>query len=143
MHQRQCERGIGSGQDLDVLVAFFGSFRFARIDADEFGAIALGLLRVAPEMQVAGDAVAAPDQDQLALGEKLHAHAQLAAIGVQQRFAARARADGAIQQAGAQLVEKAPVHAFGLHKAHGACVAVRKNSLRVARGNRMQSGRNV
>ncbi|MNV98985.1 hypothetical protein D3C71_1942990 [compost metagenome] len=40
-------------------------------------------------------------------------------------------------------MEKAPVHAFGLHKAHGARVAVRQNGLRVARGNRVQSGRNI
>ena len=50
--------------------------------------MALGGLRVGPEVQVRRDRVAAPDQDQLALGEVLDVHAELAAIGRGQGLAA-------------------------------------------------------
>ena len=139
MHQRQCQRGIGAGQQLQMLMAFVGGLAFAWIYADQLGPIALGHLRIAPEMQIAGNAVAAPDQDELAFGKKFHPHAQLAAIGVGQRLAARAGADGAVQQAGTQLVKKAPVHAFALHQAHGAGVAVGKNRLGVVLRNVVQA----
>ena len=56
------------------------------------------------------DRVAAPDQDQLRLGEELDLHADLAAQSVASGLAAGRRADGAVQQRGAELVEKAPVH---------------------------------
>jgi hypothetical protein len=35
VHQRQCQRCIGAGQELDVLVAFFGGFALARVDAHQ------------------------------------------------------------------------------------------------------------
>ena len=67
-------------------------------------AAALGLLREGPEVQVRGDRVAAPDDDQLALGVVLEVHADLAAVGGGQRLAAGARADGAVEQRRAELV---------------------------------------
>ena len=139
MHQRQRQCGVGAGQQLQMLVAFVGGFAFAGVNADELGAVALGFLGVAPEVQIAGDAVAAPDQDELALGKVFDMHAQLAAIGGGQRLAARAGADGAVQQTRAELVEKAPVHALALHHAHGACVAVGEDGLGIFLGNQMQA----
>jgi len=59
VHERQRQRGVGAGQQGDVLVAFLGGFAAARIDADQLGAAPLGLLRIAPEVQVAGNRVAA------------------------------------------------------------------------------------
>ena len=94
-------------------------------------------------MHAAGDRVAAPDQDQPALGEELQVHADLAAVGGGQRLAAGAGADGAVQQAGTQLVEEARRHAFALHQPHGAGVAVRQDRLRVAPGDRPQPCRDV
>jgi hypothetical protein len=86
-------------------------------------------------MQVAANRVAAPDQDELCLGKKLHLHAHLAAQRLHQGFGTGRRADGAVQLRGAQAVEKAPVHALALHHAHGAGVAVGQDGLRVARGD--------
>lgn len=143
MHQRQCQCRIGAGQKLQVLVAFVGGFALARVYADQLGALALGFLRIAPEMQIAGNAVAAPDQDQLAFGKELHAHAQFAAIGSGKCLAAGAGADGAVQQAGAKLVEKAPVHAFCLHQTHGAGIAVGQYGFGRAPGNPMQALGNI
>jgi hypothetical protein len=71
-----------------VFVTLVGRFALARVNANEFGTVAFGHLGVAPEMQVAGDGVAAPDDDQLGLGKKLHPHAHLGAQGVHQTLAA-------------------------------------------------------
>src|SRR5256885_232654 len=90
-------------------------------------------------MQAAADAVAAPDEDEPAFGEMLHAHAQLAAIGQVQGLAPGAGADGAVQQRGAELVEEAPVHALALHQAHGACVAVGQDGFGIARRQGLQA----
>ncbi len=98
VHQRQGQCRIRAGAQGDVLVAFVGGFCLARVDAHQPRAVALGLLRKAPEMQVAGNRVAAPDQDQLCLRKKLHLHADLAAQRLRQAFAAGGGADGAVQQ---------------------------------------------
>jgi hypothetical protein len=58
------QRGVGAGQDGQVLVALVGGFAAARVDAHQPGALAFGLLRVAPEVQVAANGVAAPDEDE-------------------------------------------------------------------------------
>ena len=140
VHQPQRQRGVGAGQQGDVLVALVGRLRLARVDADQARALSPGLLRQAPEVQVAGDRVAAPDQDQLGLGKELHPHAHLAAQRTRQRLAAGGGADGAVEQAGAQLVEQTPVHRLALHQPHGAGVAVGQDGLRVACGDGCQPG---
>ena len=133
VHQPQRQRAVGAGQQRDVLVALLGRLGAARVDAHQLRAGALGLLREGPEVQAAGDRVAAPDQNQLAVDELLHAHAQLAAVGGGQRLAAGVGADGAVQQAGAQAVEEARRHAVALHQAHGAGVAVGQDGLGLPR----------
>ncbi|MPM26104.1 hypothetical protein SDC9_72605 [bioreactor metagenome] len=143
MHQRQRQRAIGAGQQLQMFVALVGGFGLARVDADQARTVALGLLCKAPEVQVAADAVAAPDEDQPAFGKKFHAHAELATVGVEQRLAASGRADGAVQQRGTQLVKEAAVHALALHHAHGACVAVGQHRLGVAPRDGVQARRDV
>ena len=143
VHQGQRQGGIGAGQQLQVLVAFVGGLGLARVYAHQARAVALGLQCIAPEMQAAADAVAAPDEDEPAFGEMLHAHAQLAAIGQVQGLAPGAGADGAVQQRGAELVEEAPVHALALHQAHGACVAVGQDGFGIARRQRVQPGGDV
>jgi hypothetical protein len=94
-------------------------------------------------VQVAGDRVAAPDDDQPALGEKAHLHADLAAIGRGQRFAAGHRADRAVEQRRAELVEEALRHRLALHQPHRAGIAVGHDGLRVARGDRLKARRDV
>ena len=48
-----------------MLMALVGGFALAWVNANQLGALALGLIGIAPEMQVAGNRVAAPDQNQL------------------------------------------------------------------------------
>ena len=146
MHQGQCQRGIGAGQQCQVFMAFFCRLAAPRIDTYQLGALALGLLGIAPKMQVAGDGVAAPDQDQLGLRKKLHPHAELAAQSVHQTLAAGRCADGALQQRGAKLVEKSRRHAVALHQAHGAGIAVGQDGLcgvATARHDGLQPRRNI
>ncbi len=127
VHQRQGQRGVGAGQQGDVLVALVGGFGLARVDAHQPRPGAPGGLGMAPEVQVAGNGVAAPDQDELGLGEKLDPHADLGAQRVDHGLAAGHGANGAVQQRRAQLVEKTTVHGLALHKTHGACVTIRHN----------------
>ena len=65
MHHGQRQRAIGAGQQGDVLMAFLGGLALAGVDANQLGAVAFGSLHMAPEMQVAGNRIAAPDDDQL------------------------------------------------------------------------------
>ena len=65
VHQRQCQCGVGARQQGDVFMAFFSGFSLARVNADQSGAIAFGLLGITPEVQVAANRVAAPDDDEL------------------------------------------------------------------------------
>ena len=139
VHQRQRQRRIGAGQQLQVLMAFVRSLGAARVDAHQACPRALGLLGITPEMQVAANRIAPPDHDEARLGEELHAHAHLAAQRVHQALAARRGANGARQLRGAEAVEKAPVHALALYQPHGAGVAVGQDGLRVARGDLAQA----
>ena len=139
VHQRQRQRGVGSRQQRDMFVAFLGGFGPARVDADQLRAAAPGLLGIAPEMQVAADRVAAPDDDEPRLGEKLDPHADLGAQRLRHAFAAGGGANSAVQQRRAEPVEKPPGHGFALNLPHGAAIAVGNDGLRVARRNRRQA----
>ena len=86
VHDGQCQRRISAGQQLNMLVAFVSGFGFAWVNANKFGTVALGLLCVAPKMQIAGDAVATPNDDKFALRKKLYLHANFAAQGLHQAF---------------------------------------------------------
>jgi len=133
VHQRERQRAVAAGRQRQVVVALLGRLGAARIDAHERGAGALGGQRDRPEVQVRRDGVAAPDDDQPALGEMLDVHAHLGAVGGGQRVATGVGADGAVEPRGAELVEEARGHALALHHAHGAGVAVGQDGLGGAR----------
>jgi hypothetical protein len=135
VHQGKSQRGIGARAQGDVFVALFGGFGLARVYAHQPCAIALGLLYVAPEVQIAADGVAAPDQDQFRLGKKLHLHAHFAAQRVHQALGTGRSADRAVQQRRAQGVEEARGDALPLHQSHGACIAIGHDGFGVACGN--------
>ena len=121
-----------------MFVAFFGGFRAARVDANQLGPVAFGQLNIAPKMQVAGNRIAAPDQNQIGVGKKLDPHADFAAKSLGQAFGSGRRTNGAIQLRRAELVEKPRGHALALHRTHGAAIAVRLNrfsGIRRAGGN--------
>ncbi len=140
MDHRQRQRRIGAGAHGQMPVALLGRQRAVRIDRHQRGAAPLGLLGARPEMQVGGDRIAAPDQDQPGVLHVLDVHAEARAIRVAQRRRAGRGADGAVQQRRTQLVEEARGHAFTLHQAHGAGIAVRQDGLRAARRDPAQAG---
>ena len=129
VHQRQRQRCVGARTQRDVFVAFVGRFAFARVDADELGTVALGHLGIAPKVQVAGNRIAAPNDDEFGFCKKLHPHADLATQGVRNPLGTRSGTNGAVQQRGSQLVEEARRHALGLHQAHGSGIAIRHDRL--------------
>ena len=144
LHQAQRQRGVGTRQQGDVFVAFVGGFGAARVDAHQPCAAPFGLLGISPEMQVAADGVAAPDQDQPRVDKLLHPHADFAAQGVRQTLSARCGTYCALQLRRAQPVEKAYRHRLALHVAHGARVAVGQHGLlQSARGQVAQARGNI
>nr|GEU28155.1 hypothetical protein [Tanacetum cinerariifolium] len=139
VHQAQRQGGIGTGQQRDVLVAFLGRERAVRVNRDQRGAVALGLLGAGPEMQVGGDGIAAPDDDQLGILELFHVGADRAADRVPVAGGAGRGAHGAVQQRRTELVEEPRRHRLALHQPHGAAIAVRQDGFGIARGNRFQA----
>ncbi len=121
-------------------MAFLGRQRAVRVNRHQGGAAPLGFLHPRPEMQVGGDGVAAPDDDELGIGHMLDVHADAGAVGVAQCGGTGAGADRAVKQRGAQLVKEARRHALALHQPHGARIAVWQDGLRVARGDGGQAG---
>ena len=97
VHQSKCKRCVGAGFDGQVQIAFVGGFAAARVYANQTRAMAFGLLRDAPEMDVAGDGVAAPDDDQFRFGKETHLHTELAAQRVGECVATGVRANGAVE----------------------------------------------
>mmetsp|Transcript_26216 Transcript_26216/g.61865 ORF Transcript_26216/g.61865 Transcript_26216/m.61865 type:complete len:371 (-) Transcript_26216:639-1751(-) len=138
MHQAQRQRAVGARQHGDVLVAFVGRLGLARVDADQLGAVTLGLVGISPEVQVGRDAVAAPDDDELGAREMPRVHAELVAIGGRQAGRAGGGTNGAVQPRGAQRIPQAAGHGFALDQAHGAGIAVGLDALRVARRDGLQ-----
>ena len=122
-------------------MALLGRQRTVRIDRDQLRAVALGLLRAAPQVQVRGDRVRAPEHDQLRILELLDVGAVARAERCIQRLAARGRADRAVEEARAELVEEALRHRLALHHAHRAGVAVRHDALRIDARDRLQACR--
>src|SRR5207249_11800907 len=94
----------------DVLAALLRRQAAVGIDGDHLRAAALRLLHARPEVQVGNDRVRTPQQDQLRFVEALGIHADRAAEGRLEAELARGRAERAIEERCAKLVEKAPVH---------------------------------
>ncbi len=139
VHHAERERAVGAGQRRDVLRALLRGQAAVGIDGDDLGAAPLGFLRARPEVQVRGDRVGAPDQDQPGILVVLRVHAVAAAEGRLDARLARGRTQGALQLRGAQLVEEAPVHRAVLQHAHGAGIAERQDGLRILGGERLQA----
>ena len=123
MHHAQRKRAVGAGQQRDVLRAFFRGQAAVRVDRHQLRAAPLGFLRARPEMQVGGDRVRTPDQDQLRIDVALRIHAVAAAERGLDAGLARRGAQRAFQLGSAELVEETPVHRAVLQHPHRAGVA--------------------
>ena len=77
-------------------MAFFSSLAVAGVNANELGAVAFGLLSTAPKVDVAGDGIAALNDNQFGFGKEFGLHAELATQGVHQALAPGRCANGSV-----------------------------------------------
>ncbi|MNC43508.1 hypothetical protein D3C75_923720 [compost metagenome] len=81
-------------------------------------------------MHVGADRIYAPEDDQLGVYGVLRAGSEIPSHGIPVADAARGGADGALQPACPQTVEKTAVHAFCAQIAHVAIEAVGQDGFR-------------
>jgi hypothetical protein len=112
MHHAQGQRGVGARQQGNVLVALVGGLGAPRVDADQLGAVALGLLRMRQKCRLLAIELLPQIRISFDSAKELHLHADLAAERLRQPSAAGAGADGAVQQRRAQPVEEARGRCF-------------------------------
>ncbi len=125
-----------------MLVALLGRARAIGIDGDQPRAAPAGLLDEGPQVHVGADDVGAPGHDQPRLHDGLGVEADAAAHRGLVAGRAGRGADGAVEQAGAQQLEEAPVHGAVREKAHVARVRVGQDRLGpVALAGAAQAGR--
>ena len=110
-------------------MTLFGRQRTIRINGDQFRASPFGLLAATPQMQVRGDRVGAPQNDQFAVRKRFHVGAQTRTERHRQARRTCAGADRAIQLGCTERVKKAAIHRCVLQHAHVAGVAVRQDRL--------------
>ena len=130
VHHRQRERAVGPRSEREPLVGRAGGARTRRVDNDDAPALFARGLDEGPQVQVARQRVAAPDQDQPRVREVLRLNADGRADRVKVALEAGLRADRARQSAGAHLLEEAVRHAMLLQPAHRAGVGVGQHRLR-------------
>ncbi len=124
VHHRQRQRGVGTGPHGDVVGALLGGEAAVGIDHHHARAPPLGLLHARPVVQVRGDGIRTPDQDQPRFLHALRIHAHAAAERDLDAHLAGRRAQRAIEQRRAEMEEEPAVHAREVEQAHGARVAV-------------------
>ncbi len=135
VHHPQCKSRVGAGQRRNVLVALLGREAAIRIDRDHLGSAPLGLLHARPVVQIGGDRVRAPDEDELRVFDALRVHADAATQRDLDAGAPGRRTQRPVELRCAQVVEEAPIHAGIVEQAHRARVAVGADRLRpVGRG---------
>jgi hypothetical protein len=139
VHHRQRQRAVRAGADGDPFVAGLCGACVGRVDDDHAGALFACLLHEGPEMQVASQRIAAPNQDQAGVGEIFGQHPFGGADGVEVAFEAGFGADCAGKLAGAHAVEEARRHAFALQEAERAAVGVRQHRLGAMGGDDARS----
>ena len=144
MHHGQGQGGVRAGVDGEPFVGGPGRAGAGGVDDDDLCAVLAGLLDEGPQVQVAGEGVAAPDQDQLGLGEGLGFGALGGADGVAIALEPGLGADGAGELAGPHLVEEGVGQAVPLQDAHCAGVGIGQDGLGPVLGDdRLEPGGDV
>ncbi len=143
VHHAERKCGVGPRNERHVLVALFRGLAPIRVDGDELRAAALRFLRLAPEMQIGNDRIAAPDQDQPAVRELLDVRPHRRTDRRDPAGLAGSGADGPVEERRAEPVEETTIHRAGLQKPHRSRVGVRHDRLRALgrSGNRAEPGR--
>ena len=142
VHHGQGQRTVRAWADGNPLVRGLGGAGLGRVDDDDPGPVLASLLDEGPQVQVAGEGVAAPDQDQPGMGEGFGGRPLRGAHGVEIAFEAGLGADGAGQLAGAQPVEETGGHPLALEQPHGARVGIGQDRFRpIFGGDLMEAAR--
>ena len=137
MHHGERQRTVRARMQGDPLVAGLGRAGVGRVDRQHTCPLPARLLNKRPKMQVAGQRVAAPDQNQPGMGKLFGQHPLRSADGVQVPLKPRLRADRAGQLAGAQPMKKTGRHPFPLQKPKGAAVRKRQHRFRTLAVDRL------
>lgn len=114
VHHRQGQRAVRARTNGKPFVGGLGSARARRVDDKDARALFARGLHKRPQMQIARQRVATPDQDQARVGKIFRRHAFGRAEGVEIALEASFGADRARQPARAHALEKARRHAFAL-----------------------------
>ena len=114
MHHGQGQRGVCTGANRNPFVGGLGGARVGRVDHDDACTLFARLLNKRPEVQVAGQRIAAPDQDQAAMGIGFRRHTFGRANAIKITLKTGLGANGACQVAGAHPIEEARGHTLAL-----------------------------
>ena len=134
VHEPERERGIGAGQQRNMLVAFLRGERAIRIDGDQLRAAALGLLRSAQKCTL--EVIAFEPQKMISFAcRPAPCPCRSARPSVISWPAVPAEAQMVRSSRLAPSLWKNRMrHRLALHQAHGARVAVRQDLLRIVGG---------
>src|SRR5436853_2559051 len=130
VHHRQSQRGVGSGPNLNMLVAMIHRVSSVGIDADYASAFFFRLLDLRPEVNIGAQRIRPPEHDEPGPREVLGVSAVHAAKGVSYRFRTGGRTYRERKPARAQAVEEAPIHARSVHDAERSAGSERKYGFR-------------
>ena len=124
MHHRQRQRAIRAGANGDPLVGSLRRARVGRVDDEDACTLFACVLDKGPEMEIAGQCVAAPDEDQpgVGIGFGLHALGRSDAINI--ALKAGLRTNRALKLRSPHAVEKTCSHSLALQQAHCAGIGI-------------------
>ena len=129
------QRGVGARQRRDVLVAAGRGVGADRVDGHDVRAGSLRLAHERPLVEVRGQQVGAPEDDQPRLDDRLRLEADGAAVDRAHRGRRGGGADRGAQPRGAEVGEQARAHRPALDVAHGAGEVVGQDRLGPSRSS--------
>ncbi len=129
MHDRAGERRIGARPQRQMEIRLGGGRRAIGVDHDQLGApLAARPRDMGHDIDLGRDRIAAPDHDQIGLGQLLRIAAPHPAGAGPPAGIGQGRAKGAVLAGIAERVAQ-PVDAVALHQPHGAGIVVRPDGL--------------
>ena len=141
VHHAQGQRGIGAGQQRQVLVRLLGRAGAEGIDRDQLRAPPPRLLDEGPQVDVRAHDVGAPGHDEPGIDHRLGVEAHGLADRDRDAGGARAGADRAVEEARPQRAEEAAVHAAVREQPHVPGVGVGQDRLGTVGGDHAAEAR--
>ncbi len=130
VHHRQRQRQICARMNRQIPIRAACRARGIGIDHHQLAALAARFFDEGPEVNIVGEDVGSPHQNQARVAELFGFGADLAAKHRDQSGLPGGRADGAVELRCAQTMEEAAIHRGIVQRAQGAAVGERKNRLR-------------